>query len=111
DGIRDRNVTGVQTCALPILGLGWRSLTYDSSSSSNYYYEPFRRTARLSASNNPGLGDGAAASVAVTLAANAVTVGGRRPGSRSRPCITAASSPRGKRRPGTASFSGVGSRS
>src|SRR5699024_11780470 len=23
DGIRDRNVTGVQTCALPILGGGW----------------------------------------------------------------------------------------
>src|SRR5699024_12152576 len=24
DGIRDRNVTGVQTCALPIWGHGWR---------------------------------------------------------------------------------------
>src|SRR6266513_5008828 len=24
DGIRDRNVTGVQTCALPILGDRWR---------------------------------------------------------------------------------------
>src|SRR5207249_6338077 len=24
DGIRDRNVTGVQTCALPILERGWR---------------------------------------------------------------------------------------
>src|SRR5699024_11820433 len=30
DGIRDRNVTGVQTCALPILGLfvgGWLHIT------------------------------------------------------------------------------------
>src|SRR5699024_1988303 len=25
DGIRDRNVTGVQTCALPISPLGWRT--------------------------------------------------------------------------------------
>src|SRR5699024_11570820 len=32
DGIRDRNVTGVQTCALPILGISYvlrSSLTYD----------------------------------------------------------------------------------
>src|SRR5699024_3871516 len=27
DGIRDRNVTGVQTCALPILGSGWLTET------------------------------------------------------------------------------------
>src|SRR5207253_1853580 len=72
-------------------------------------YVPLRRTARLSAANSPALGDGAAASAVATSAANAITVGWRRLGSRWRPFITAASSAAGKRRPGTTSLSGTGS--
>src|SRR5699024_12161710 len=34
DGIRDRNVTGVQTCALPILRLNWEAETPMFSASS-----------------------------------------------------------------------------
>src|SRR5699024_11631631 len=33
DGIRDRSVTGVQTCALPISTRGWESLFFGGSSS------------------------------------------------------------------------------
>src|SRR5439155_1408106 len=57
----------------------------------------------------PGVGAGAVASAAATSAANAVTVGWRRLGSRSRPRITAASSAGGKRRPAPTWLSDVGS--
>src|SRR5207249_5352136 len=49
DGIRDRNVTGVQTCALPIwielsTGVGWIGLDPWSSRSSNRHNHDKRRT-------------------------------------------------------------------
>src|SRR5207249_7197161 len=36
DGIRDRNVTGVQTCALPILNDGW--YLWDATNAKVFYY-------------------------------------------------------------------------
>src|SRR5947208_1498408 len=106
--VRDRSLPQeFAEAPLEVSSLGHR----DESSSICYYYRGSRLTARLSASSKPTLGADPGeppAMPAVTSSANAATVGCRLAGSRSRPRITAASRPGGKRLSGAAWLKGRG---